>query len=58
MPELFPEDQKKVDEFLSTKVNAVERRSFKPLRLLLVIFIALGVITLISYLVAINHGLI
>ncbi len=58
MPELYPEDQEKVDAFLSTKINAVERASFKPLRLLLVIGTLLGLITLVSYYVAIKHGVI
>ncbi|WP_075185041.1 DUF3094 family protein [Teredinibacter haidensis] len=58
MPELYPEDQKKVDEYLASNVNAVERRTFKPLRLLGIILVVLGGITLLSYWLAINHGVI
>lgn len=58
MPELYPEDQKKVDEFLRSNVNDVERRPFKPLRLLAIIFGVLGLLTLVSYLVALSHGVV
>jgi len=58
MPELYPEDQKKVDEFLYSHVNDVERAEFKPLKLLGIIVALLGVLTLISYLVARSHGVI
>ncbi len=34
---LYPEDQAKVDEFLAKGVNSVERKPFKPLRLLLIL---------------------
>ena len=34
---LYPEDQKKVDEFVSRGVNSVERKPFRPGRLLLVL---------------------
>ena len=34
---LYPEDQAKVDEFLSKGVNSVERKPFKPFRLLLIL---------------------
>ena len=37
---LYPEDQKKVDEFLKRGVNSVERKPFRPF-LLLVLLIAL-----------------
>ena len=58
MPELYPEDQAKVDAFLKTNVNTVERRPFKPLKLLLVIIISLVVMTLIAFFVAPNHGVV
>ncbi|WP_045855585.1 DUF3094 family protein [Teredinibacter purpureus] len=58
MPELYPDDQKKVDAYLASNVNAVERKEFKPLRLLGIIFVCLGAITLVSYLIAIGHGVI
>lgn len=58
MPELYPEDQKKVDEFLRSNVNDVERQPFRPLRLLAIIFGILGLLTLVSYLVALSHGVV
>jgi len=58
MPELYPEDQKKVDAYLSSNIHSVERKRFKPLRLLAVIFVVLGLLTLVSYLIAINHGVV
>lgn len=42
---LYPEDQKKVDEFIRRGVNSVERKPFKPIRLLLVL---IGVVMLLS----------
>lgn len=58
MPELYPEDQKKVDEFLKSDVNSIPREPFKPWLLLLIIFIVLGLLTLVSFLVADSHGVI
>ncbi len=58
MPELYPEDQKKVDEFLHADVNAVPRSEFRPWLLLLIIFSVLGLLTLVSFLVADSHGVI
>jgi len=39
---LYPEDQARVDEFISRGVNSVERKPFRPMRL----FIALIAIVL------------
>jgi hypothetical protein len=36
-PRLKPEDQAKVDEFCSKGVNSVERRPFKPFRMMLLL---------------------
>lgn len=58
MPELYPEDQRRVDEFVSSSVNTVERKPFKPLVLLAFIIGVLGGLTLVSYLVAVSHGVI
>ncbi len=55
MPDLYPDDQKKVDEYISSNVNSVERKPFNPWLLLLVIFTILGALTLVSYLVAKTH---
>ena len=34
---LYPEDQKKVDEFVNRGINSVERKPFRPLRLFLLL---------------------
>lgn len=58
MPELYPDDQKKVNAFLSSNVNSVERKRFKPLLLLLVVFLVLGLLTVVSYLIAAGEGVV
>ena len=42
---LYPEDQAKVDEFVARGVNSVERKPFKPLRLLLIL---MGIVFFLS----------
>ena len=44
---LYPEDQKRVDEFTSRGINSVQRKPFKPMRLLLIL---VGVVTALSIL--------
>ena len=34
---LYPEDQARVDEFVSRGINSVERKPFRPFRLLLIL---------------------
>jgi len=58
MPDLYPEDQEKVDDFIASNVNSTEREPFKPFKLLAIIVAVLGALTLISYLVALSHGLV
>lgn len=58
MPELYPDDQKKVDEYLESNVNSVKREPFRPMLLLGIIFVVLGLLTLVSYLVALSHGIV
>ena len=58
MPELYPEDQQKVDKFLSANVNDVERAPFRPLLLLGVIVFVLALLTLVSFFVAFGHGVV
>ena len=36
---LYPEDQAKVDEFTSQGINSVERKPFRPGRLLILLFV-------------------
>ncbi len=38
-PRLHPEDQAKVDEFVTRGVNSVERKPFRPFRLLLLLIV-------------------
>ena len=49
---LSPEDQEKVDKFISTGYNDVERKPFRPLMLLLGLMIVLGILSGISILIA------
>ena len=42
---LYPDDQAKVDEFIHKGVNSVERKPFKPLRLLMIL---IGIVTFLS----------
>ncbi|WP_086930404.1 DUF3094 family protein [Agarilytica rhodophyticola] len=58
MPDLYPEDQKKVDEYLASSVHQVKRSPFKVLTLLGVIFAVLAAITVVSYLLALSHGVV
>jgi hypothetical protein len=36
---LYPEDQAKVDEFISRGVNSVDRKPFRPGRLLIILIV-------------------
>ena len=48
---LHPEDQERVDEFIKRGVNSVERKPFRPLRLLLILIaIVLGLSIFSQYL--------
>ncbi|MFT5578859.1 MAG: hypothetical protein ACI9WS_001614 [Paraglaciecola psychrophila] len=54
---LYPEDQAKVDAFLSTGVNSVERKPFRPLRLLGVLLLAVTGLSILSLLLPRLAGL-
>ncbi len=45
---LYPEDQAKVDEFLSKGVNSVERKPFRPFRLLIILLIIVSGLSIFS----------
>ncbi len=45
---LYPEDQAKVDEFLSKGINSVERKPFKPFKLLLFLIVVVSGLSWIS----------
>ena len=54
---LYPEDQAKVDEFLSRGVNSVERKPFRPFRLLLILAVVVTGLSLLSLLLARTAGI-
>ncbi len=58
MPELYPEDQKKVDDYLNSEANLVPRQPFRLWVLLGIIFVVLGLLTVASFLIADSHGVI
>ena len=49
---LYPEDQKKVDEFLSRGVNSVERKPFRPILLVVLLIVVVAGLSLFSQLLA------
>ncbi|MHA7815762.1 MAG: DUF3094 family protein [Pseudohaliea sp.] len=51
-PRLKPEDQAKVDEFLQKGVNSVERKPFKPIRLVILLLVVVTTLSVLSQLLA------
>ena len=49
---LYPEDQEKVDEFISRGVNSVERKPFKPGRMMLLPILVVTSLSLLSQFLA------
>ncbi len=49
---LYPEDQAKVDEFLKRGVNSVERKPFKPFRMILLLIAVVTFFSILSQLIA------
>ena len=49
---LHPEDQKKVDEFITRGVNSVPRKPFRPLRLLLMLIVVVMGLSIFSQFLA------
>jgi hypothetical protein len=49
---LHPEDQARVDEFIKSGVNSVERKPFRPLRLLLILVAIVMTLSIFSQLLA------
>jgi hypothetical protein len=49
---LYPEDQAKVDEFVSKGINSVERKPFRPMRLLLLLIAVVVSLSIFSQLLA------
>jgi len=49
---LYPEDQAKVDDFVARGVNSVERKPFRPGRLLVVLIVVVFVLSAFSQFLA------
>ena len=49
---LFPEDQKKVDAFVSRGINSVRRKPFRPMRLVLMLIVVVTMLSLFSQFLA------
>ena len=55
-PRLSPEDQARVDDFVSSGINAVERKPFRPIRLLFFLIAVVSSLSVLSLLLARNVG--
>ena len=49
---LHPEDQARVDEFIKRGVNSVERKPFRPMRLLLLLIVVVMGLSIFSQFLA------
>ena len=49
---LYPEDQKKVDDFVSRGINSVERKPFRPMRLVLMLIFVVTMLSIFSQFLA------
>ena len=49
---LYPEDQKKVDEFLKRGVNSVERKPFRPGLMIIMLIVVVTGLRILSQLIA------
>ena len=49
---LYPEDQKKVDEFVKRGINAVQRKPFRPLRLMIMLIVVVTALSILSQFLA------
>ena len=49
---LYPEDQKKVDEFVKRGINAVQRKPFRPLRLMILLIVVVTALSILSQFLA------
>jgi hypothetical protein len=49
---LYPNDQKKVDEFVNRGINSVQRKPFRPLRLLLLLIVVVTTLSILSQFLA------
>ncbi len=51
-PRLSPEDQARVDKFVSTGINSVERKPFRPFRLFLILVALVSSLSVLSVFLA------
>lgn len=49
---LYPEDQAKVDAFVNEGINAVQRKPFRPGRLILMLIVTVTVLSFLSQFIA------
>ncbi len=49
---LYPEDQARVDDFLKRGVNSVERKPFKPFRMILLLIAVVTFFSILSQMIA------
>ena len=49
---LYPEDQKKVDEFLKRGVNSVERKPFRPGLMIIMLIVVVTGLSILSQFIA------
>jgi hypothetical protein len=49
---LSPEDQEKVDEFIRRGVNSVERKPFKPVRMMIMLILVVTGLSVLSQFLA------
>ncbi|MBB3047796.1 hypothetical protein FHR99_002062 [Litorivivens lipolytica] len=53
---LYPEDQKRVDEYLKTGYNDVERKPFKPMRMIVMLIVVVTGFSAFSIFLARSSG--
>ena len=49
---LYPEDQRKVDEFIRRGVNSVERKPFKPVRMMILLMLVVTSLSILAQFLA------
>jgi hypothetical protein len=49
---LYPDDQKKVDEFVNRGINAVQRKPFRPMRLMIMLIVVVTALSILSQFLA------
>lgn len=53
---LYPEDQKRVDEYLKTGYNDTPRKPFKPLRMVIMLLVVVTTFSVFSIFLARSSG--